>query len=97
MFKYKVLGANLLVKPDELETKTKSGIILTEESSDKPRWGTVVALGDAEGRKDIMTGIDFHFSVKVGDHVSWIGYGREIELDGIKYLVFRNEDLIIVE
>jgi chaperonin GroES len=94
--KFKPLGDNILIKPGEVETKTKSGIFLTEDSAEKPKWGTVVALGNAEG-KLLMDGSKFEFSVKVGNKVYWRFGGSEIELDGDKYLVMKESELLGIE
>ncbi len=94
--KFKPLGDNILVKPAEAETKTKSGIFLTEDSVEKPKWGTVVAIGNAQG-KLLMDGTKFEFSVKVGDKVYWSYQGQEFEYDGQKYLVMKESQLLGIE
>ncbi len=38
----------VLVEPVKAEEKTKSGIILSESDSEKPQYGTVLAVGEAE-------------------------------------------------
>lgn len=93
---FRPIGDQILVKPDDPETKTKSGIILTEDSAEKPKSGTVVKLGTYEN----MPAPDnnnkpFKFTVKVGSRVYWSGYGgNEIEIDGVKYLVIRENQLL---
>lgn len=92
--KFKPIGDQILVKPDERQKKTKSGIILTEGSVDNPKTGTVVKLGTYEGLI-MLDNKPFKFTVKEGSKVYWSGYGgSEIELDGVKYLVMRESQLL---
>lgn len=93
--KFKPLGDNVLVKPGEAETKTKSGIVLTESSADKPKWGTVVAVG--QGYFDPMTKQFMPLTVQEGDKVYWSYQGQEIELDGEKYFVMKESQLLGIE
>lgn len=91
---FKPIGDQILVKPDEPETTTKSGIILTGDSAEKPKSGTVVKLGTYEGLV-MLDNKPFKFTVKEGSKVYWSGYGgSEIELDGVKYLVMRESQLL---
>jgi chaperonin GroES len=92
--KFKLLGSNILVKPDEAETKAKSGIILTEGSTEKPKSGVVVAVGT---QNYLDNGQPVGFNVKVGDRVHWLFGGNDVEMDGEKYLVFRESQLFAVE
>lgn len=91
--KFKPIGDQILVKPDEAETKTKSGLVLTEDSTEKPKSGTVVKLGTHQG-KNMMDGSKFEFAVKEGTKVFWSYPGREIEIDSEKYFVMREADLL---
>jgi len=91
--KFKPIGDQILVKPDEAETKTKSGLILSEGSVEAPKTGKVVKLGTAEGQM-MMDNRPFKFTVKAGSKVYWSYGGREIEIDGEKYLVMKEMDLL---
>lgn len=91
--KFKPIGDQILVKQDEVETKTKSGLILTESSSEAPKSGTVVKLGTAEGQI-MMDNRPFKFTVKEKTKVYWSYGGRDIEIDGEKYLVMRESELL---
>lgn len=91
--KFKPIGDQILVKPDSAETKTKSGLILTADSAEAPKSGVVVKLGTANGQI-MMDGKPFSFAVKEGAKVFWGYGGREIEIDGEKYLVMREGELL---
>jgi chaperonin GroES len=91
--KFKPIGDQILVKQDEPETKTKSGLILTKDSADAPKTGKVVKLGTADGQM-MIDGKPFKFTVSVGSKVYWSYGGRELEIDGEKYLVMRESELL---
>lgn len=91
--KFMPIGDQILVKPDEAETTTKTGIVLTENSAEKPKSGRVVKLGTAEGQL-MIDNKSFKFTVKVGSKVYWSYGGREIELEGTKYLVMKEMELL---
>lgn len=78
------LGARVLVKPLEQESKTPSGLLLPETAKEKPQTGLVVAVGDDEEIK-----------LKVDDKVLFAKYtGTEFSVDGISYLVMEVGDIL---
>ena len=90
----KPLGDRLLVKPIEQEEKTASGIILPETAKEKPQEGEVLAVGPG-GRKE--DGSRIEMDVKVGDIVLYAKYaGTEIKMDGVKYLILRESDILAI-
>ncbi len=91
--KVRPLGDKLLVKRDEAQTKTDSGIFLPESAKDKPKQGKVVALGSGILNKD--TGKYMPFSVKKGDTVIFTTYsGTEVKIDGETFLIMTEEDVL---
>ncbi|HCR81739.1 MAG: 10 kDa chaperonin [Candidatus Pacebacteria bacterium GW2011_GWA1_46_10] len=42
------MAGYVLIEPAQAETKTASGIILPESDSEKPQYGTVLAVGEGE-------------------------------------------------
>ncbi len=86
------LEDRLLVKPQEAETKTKSGLFLPEGAKEKPMHGKVVAAGPGKADKE---GKVIAMGVKVGDTVMYGKYsGTEIEIDGQKALIIRESELL---
>ncbi len=78
------LGARLLVKPMDQESKTSSGILLPETAKEKPQTGVVVAVGDDEEIK-----------LKEGDKVLFAKYtGTEFKYRGEEYLVIEQNDIL---
>lgn len=83
------LSDRVLIKPAEMEQKTASGIIIPDTAKEKPMKGEVVAVGP--GKKDEP------MSVKVGDQVLYGKYsGTEIAIDGIDYLIMRENDIYAI-
>jgi chaperonin GroES len=89
------LHDKILVKRDEAETKTASGIFLPETSKDKPKTGIVEAVGD--GALNTETGARIPLTVKKGDRVIFSSYaGTEVKLDNVDLLIMSEDDILAV-
>jgi chaperonin GroES len=92
--KLRPLGGNILVKRVEAETKTKSGILLPDSAKEKPKRGTILALGDG---KVLENGDKAKFTVKKGDEVLFTSYaGTELKIDGEVVLIMSEDDILAV-
>lgn len=90
----KPLADRLVVKPLEQEEMTPSGIVLPETAKEKPQKGEVLAVGPGS-RSD--SGERLALDVAVGDQVLFAKYGgTEIKIDGVKYLILRESDILAV-
>lgn len=89
------LGDKVLVRTTEVETKTKSGIIIPDTvSKERPEEGTVVAVGEGRTTNEGKT---IAPKVKVGDTVIFSKYGPdEIKLDGEKYYILSESNILAV-
>ncbi|MBF1421260.1 co-chaperone GroES [Hoylesella nanceiensis] len=84
----KPLADRVLVLPAQAEEKV-GGIIIPDTAKEKPLKGNVVAVG--EGTKDEP------MILKEGDEVLYGKYsGTELELEGVKYLIMRQSDVLAV-
>ena len=84
----KPLADRVLVLPAQAEEKV-GGIIIPDTAKEKPLKGYVVAVG--EGIKDEP------MILKEGDEVLYGKYsGTELELEGVKYLIMRQSDVLAV-
>ena len=89
MSKIQPLADRVLVKPAAAEEKTVAGIIIPDSAKEKPLRGEVLAVGD--GTKDEQ------MVLKAGDQVLYGKYaGTELELDGEKFLIMRQSDVLAV-
>jgi chaperonin GroES len=87
--KGKVLAGKVLVKPQEAEAKTASGIIIPDSAKEKPRQGMVILAGAAKK--------DEEMEVKVGDVVLYGKYaGQELTIDGEDYLLVSQSDVLYI-
>ena len=85
----KPLADRVLVVPAPAEEKTIGGIIIPDTAKEKPLKGEVVAVGNGTKDEDM--------AVKVGDTVLYGKYaGTELELDGSKYLIMRQSDILAI-
>ena len=85
----KPLADRVLIQPAPAEETTLSGIIIPDSAKEKPLKGKVLATGD--GTKDEK------MVVKEGDTVLYGKYaGSEIELEGEKYLIMRQSDILAI-
>jgi chaperonin GroES len=92
--KLKPLGDRLVVKPQEQEETTASGLVLPETAKEKPQQGTVVAIGP--GRRD-DDGKRIEMDVAVDDTVLYAKYGgTEIKIDGEKVLILKESDVLAI-
>ncbi|MEM1269901.1 MAG: co-chaperone GroES [Bacteroidota bacterium] len=95
MAQIKPLADRVVVKPQEAEQTTASGIIIPDTAKEKPQRGTVVAAGPGK----VENGTHVEMTVKAGDTVLYGKYaGTEISLDGDDVLIMRESDILgIVE
>ncbi len=78
------LGPRVLIRPQDQETRTTSGILLPETAKEKPQTGVVVAVGDDEDIK-----------VQVNDKVLFAKYsGTEFRMDGKDFLLIESTDIL---
>jgi chaperonin GroES len=88
--KGKILAGKVLVKPNEAEEKTASGIIIPDSAKEKPRQGKVVLVGAAKK--------DEAMEVKEGDQVLYGKYaGQELSIDSEDYLLISQSDVLFIE
>jgi chaperonin GroES len=92
---FKPLSNHLFIEPMEEEQTTKSGIVLPDTAEkEKPVKGKVLAVGPGKLNDK---GERVPMSVKVGDIVLFKKYGPdEFELDGKKYLVGDEDDILAI-
>ena len=83
----KPLGDRVIVKADEAEETTASGLFIASEAKEKPQSGVVLAVGAGKPDKD---GNLVPVPVKV---VYGKFGGQEIKVDGEDLLILRADDL----
>jgi chaperonin GroES len=88
----KPLNDRVLIKMVEAEETTKSGIILSSGSQEKPQIAEVVEVGPGgvdENNKKI------EMQVKKGDRVIISKYsGTEVKYEGVEYIIVKQNDIL---
>ncbi len=91
--KIRPLIGYILIEPSEVETKTSSGILLPENTQERPSQGKVLSVGEPV----FLNGKELVPPVKVGDIVIYKKWGSdEIKVQGKEYKLIRFEDLMAV-
>lgn len=89
----KPLSSRVLIKMEEGEETTKSGIILANAAKEKPQIAKVIEVGPGEkvdGKLEEMY-------VKKGDKVIVSKYsGTEVKYEGEEYLIVKQDDILAI-
>jgi len=89
--KIKPLFDRVVIKSVDAEETTKSGIVLPGTAKEKPQMAEVIAIGPG----GLVDGKEVTMQVKPGDKVIYSKYaGNEIKLDGVEYVVIRQNDIL---
>ena len=92
--KIRPLYNRIVVQQTEIEMVSKGGIALVGTDAEKPREGTVLAVG--KGNLD-KNGEFVPMDVKAGDNILFGQYvGLPITVDGTEYLIFTDEEIIAI-
>ena len=87
------LDDRIVVRPNESEEMTASGLVIPDTAKEKPQQGEVLAVGP--GRRAENTGDLVPLDVKVGDTVVYSKYGgTEITVDGEDLLILSGRDVL---
>ena len=87
------LNDRVVLKQCEAEETTKSGIILTSASQEKPQEAEVIAVGPG----GVVDGKEVAMQVKVGDKVIYSKYaGNQVKLEGVEYIIVRQDDILAI-
>ena len=93
--KIQPLADRVLVKPVQLEEKTKSGIYLPDTAKEKPQEGEIIAAGPGKVNDE---GKIIPLEVKVGDRVIYSKYGgSEIKIDDVEMVILRESDILAIK
>ena len=89
----KPLGDRVLIKMKEAEETTKSGIILTTGSKEKPQIAELIEVGPGEKIEGKLQ----EMYVKKGDNVYVSKYaGTEVKYQGEDYIIVKQDDILAI-
>ena len=90
-FSLKPLEDRIVVKANEGDETTASGLVIPDTAKEKPQEGTVVAVGPGRFEDGVRVPLD----VAVDDTVIYSKYGgTEVKVDGDEYLVLTARDVL---
>ncbi len=88
------LGDKVIVERLAAEDVTSGGIVLPDSAKEKPRRGTVRAIGDG---KLLDSGKRADLQVKRDDQVLFGSYaGSEVKINGKEYLILDESDILAI-
>ena len=91
--KLKPLADRVVLKQNEAEERTSSGIFLTASAQEKPEVYEVVEVGPG----GMVDGNEVEMIVKAGEKVLVGKYsGTKVKLDDVEYTIVRQSDILAV-
>lgn len=89
----KPVADRILIKMEESEETTKSGIILSASAKEKPQIARVIAVGPGGN----IEGNNIEMYIKEGQKVIASKYsGTEIKYEEEEYLIVRQSDILAI-
>ncbi len=91
--KIKPLLDKVVLKIEQAEQTTASGIVLSTAAQEKPQFATIVAVGPG----GLVEGKEVAMFVKEGEKVITNKYaGTEVKIDGEDYTIVRQSDILAI-
>jgi chaperonin GroES len=91
--KLQPLDDRIVVRANESEATTASGLVIPDTAKEKPQQGEVLAVGP--GRRSEQSGEVIPLGISVGDTVVYSKYGgTEITIDGEDLLILTSRDVL---
>ena len=91
----KPLDDRIVVKPNEAEQTTASGLVIPDTAKEKPQQGKVLAVGP--GKRAETSGDLIPLDISVGQTVLYSKYGgTEVTIDGKDLLILSSRDVLAV-
>ena len=91
----KPLDDRIVVKPNEAETQTASGLVIPDTAKEKPQQGKVLAVGP--GKRAETSGEVIPVGIEVGQTVLYSKYGgTEVSSNGEDVLVLNARDVLAI-
>jgi chaperonin GroES len=89
------LHDRIVVQRLEESAQQSGAIVIPDSAKEKPQHGKVLAAGLGKSGED---GRRVPLDVKAGDTVLFGKYsGQEIKLDGVEYLIMKEDDVLAIE
>ncbi|MGI6106776.1 MAG: co-chaperone GroES [Lachnospiraceae bacterium] len=87
------LGDRVVLKPEEAEKTTKSGIVLPGNDKERPQAAEVIAVGPG----GMVDGKEVKMEVSVGQKVIYSKYaGTTVKQNDVEYIIVKQSDILAV-
>jgi len=84
----------ILIKPEDKDTVTSSGIVIPDSAAEKPLKGKVLAVGTGKIAED---GSIIPLVIKEGDTVLFgKTAGQTIKIEDVEHLILREEEIMAI-
>jgi chaperonin GroES len=93
MMNYKPMNDYVLVLVSKHDEKTKGGLY-KPETAKETMSGKIVAVGDGLFTQQ---GVKIPMKLRVDDEVLLDGTGTQIKIDGVKYNLYRESEILMVK
>ena len=91
----KPLDDRIVVKPNDAEERTASGLVIPDTAKEKPQQGKVLAVGP--GKRAENSGELIPLGIEVGQTVLYSKYGgTEVTVDGEELLILSSRDVLAI-
>ena len=89
--KIEPLFDRIVIKQEEAEQTTASGILLPGNSQEKPQVAEVLAVGPG----GVIDGKEIKMVISVGDKILYLKYaGSEFKFNGEDFIILRQSDVL---
>ena len=90
----KPIRDRILVKPEEKDTVTASGIVIPDNVAEKPLKGKVIAVGTGKIAED---GSIIPLVIKSGDTVLFGKFsGQTVKVDDVEHLILKEDEIMAI-
>lgn len=91
---YRPIRDRILVKPEDTDNVTASGIVIPDNAAEKPLKGKVLAVGTGKVTED---GNIVPLVIKEGDTVLFGKFaGQTVKIDNIEHLIMKEDDIMAI-
>ena len=90
----KPIRDRILIKPEDKDTVTASGIVIPDNVAEKPMKGKVLAVGTGKIAED---GTVVPLVVKAGDTVLYGKFsGQTVKIDDVEHLILKEDEVMAI-
>ncbi len=90
----KPIRDRILIKPEEKDTVTASGIVIPDNVAEKPLKGKVLAVGTGKIAED---GSVVPLVIKAGDTVLFGKFaGQTVKVDDVEHLILKEDEVMAI-